>query len=446
MSFRRAKSLPRRMLLHGLAWMACIATGAEAARAGGREEESPAARIERVLSELAVQPPSGDALLAHRIAKLGRGVVPALFDRLSRSAAGPIPAATSPPGEAARRERAVLLRALATVPEPEVRGEIAQRLARAPSAADRATAMLCIVAIGSSGDLDEMLAIAEPELDPEGLETAFDAYVAEAVGELARRDAATWRRALAALTGLRRAPRFALLRAAGTDAGEEALSMLAQALGALASNRAEVLAALQCASQRASLPVQDDVRRAVRELLDSADDQVAAQASLLSGRFVDADAAEELVELLEHVSASARANALWSLQQISGLGMRDDPRRWRAWIADERGWWSTRFESARRALRSAEPKAVRVAILELGRRRLGRDRLAAEIATVLDHEDVDTAEIAAAAMGALRSRASIAELEAARLRAAPRVREAIDRALRTIRAPATPSRRPARRT
>ncbi|MBI5363199.1 MAG: hypothetical protein HZA53_08470 [Planctomycetes bacterium] len=448
MSHRRARTTPHRTLLHVLAWAACVAVGAKAAGGGGGGggEEPPAAGIERVLRELPAQPPSGDMLLAHRIAKLGRGVVPALFDRLSRSAAGRLAAESTALDESGRREKAVLLGALAALPEPDVRGEIALRLACAPSAADRAAALYCCAAIGASGELDSMLAIAEPELDPDGLEVAFDARVADAVGELALRDTATWRRGLAVLPGLRAGPRLSLLRAAGANAGEEALSMLARALGVLASNRADVLAAMQTASQRASVPVHDEVRRAVRELLDSADDQVAAPAALLSGRFEDADAAEALVELLEHVSTSVRGNALWSLQRISGLGMRADPRRWRAWIADERRWWNSEFEPARRALRSAEPRAVRTAILELGRRRLGRDRLASELATVLDHEDVDTAEIAAAAMGALRSRASIVELEAARGRVAPRVQDAIDRALGAIRAPASPPRTSGRRT
>ncbi|MBK7875518.1 MAG: hypothetical protein IPJ77_07170 [Planctomycetes bacterium] len=417
---------------------ACVVLAALAAAPlhGRSGAEDPAAlRIERVLAELRGAHEGSDVLLARRIGALGRPAVPVVLDRLAQDAATRLAAPDAERSGPEQRGFAVLLGAIAELPRAEVRAEAERRLARAPSREVRAAAMLALAAFGDGGELAALLAIGEPALDAEGLETAFDARVGEACRELARRDATTWARAAALAPTLSTAAQLALLRAAASDAGEDALGMLARCLDALRSRRVDVLVALQVASQRAAHPVDERVREAVRRVLDDSDEQVVAQAVLLCGRFEDAGAAGALVERLESPSASIRGNAHWALRRISGLGLRDDAPRWRAWLRDERAWWSERYEHVRAALNGRDAYEARQAVLEFGRRRLDRDRLALELVPVLAHEETGTAVIAASAIGALRSRAALPGLRAAHEGAPLALREAIELALASIEAP-----------
>lgn len=408
--------------------LAVVATAGQPS-ADTSSADTSSARVASILAEVAHRPPDEDALLAQQIVKLGQEAVPVLFDRLERRAELVLASAqgTLPGGR--DRAHAVVLDALRGAPRSIVRAELLRRAMGSPEPARRGGALFCMAAIGGAEELPSMFTLAEPALDPDGFESPFERIAVEALHEVAHDDPMAWRYVLTLLPSLPIPTSQAVLRGAAADAGMEALELLAHALDVLASRRLDVLAALQAASARAELPVPERVRRRARELMESGDDQVAAQSALLCGKFEDSEAAEALVGLLQSPSASVRRNAHWSLRRISGLGLREDPRRWRAWLDDEQRWWSGEFEHARARLSDPDVGVVRAAILDLGRRRLGRERLTVELVDVLAHSDVDTAEIAARAIGALGSRAAMTEIEAVRADLEPRVRSALDAAM-----------------
>lgn len=398
-------------------------------------------QVERLLAQLSTAPEAGDSMLARQLTMLGSAAVPGLFDRLVLGANARLADPTTPRDARSRRELDVILGALAGLPRTDVRAEVALRLAAGANPGVRAAAMLATAAEGRARELDHMLSIANPALDADGFVAPFDACVADACSALARRDDTTWPTAAALALRLDTAPQLALLRAAGEDASEPALDVLGGALRTLPGRRLEVLAILARTLQDPTVTAPRSVREAVVELLRDPDPMACAQAAIVAGRLEAATAVPQLVELVDSDSQGVRENAAWALSRITGLGMRTDGARWRAWLADEHAWFDARHERAREELRDRDAGVVRRAVLELGRHRLDREQLVLEIAPVLLHGDVETASVAAATIGALRSRSALACLRDVRDRVDPKVREAVDAAIASVEEPRTRARR-----
>ncbi len=186
------------------------------------------------------------------------------------------------------------------------------------------------------------------------------------------------------------------------------------------------------AAPRLSRPLDERLAAEVRELLADERSDVLADATLLAGRLEDSLATERLIALLGNESAGVRANAVWSLQQISGLRFREESVRWTRWLADETSWWRNAADAELRALHGADTARTRVAILEIGRHRLHRDRLAAALVSALDHEDPTVVQLACAQLQSLRSRVGLPALVSLLEHAQQSVRWSAWTSLRTL--------------
>jgi hypothetical protein len=429
-SVPRPRRARRAWLAAGLA-LAALA-GASPAQEGTR---TPAERVQRLLDDLRADPESDpDGRTARRLAALGPVAIPALCDvveehQVARLAGG---AGRTP------MELAAVLDALGALDADELRREVRLRIARRGDQAARAAAALALAAPGNPADLELVLEIALPALDPDGLTTPFGERIVDACVVLQERDGDAWQVARGLVSRSADPARLVLVRAAARAPGPEALAFLGWCVQAVAGRRLEVLGELQHASLALLPPADAGLAELVRRLLDDAEPQIVAQAALLCGRFEDGEATERLIELLAHPSSGVRSNALWSLQRISGLGLREDASRWATWHAAERAWWSEHFDATAAALGARDPVVVTRALLELGRRRLHRDRIGVELGRLLDHPDHEIVRLAAATLASVRSRASLHALVDALDVAPPDLRPPLERAFRCAAGPGAP--------
>jgi hypothetical protein len=224
--------------------------------------------------------------------------------------------------------------------------------------------------------------------------------------------------------------REALVRAMGASGSPRAIEPL---LGLLGRQRELDLPVL---TQLARLTSSDDrtlePRRIdpVRELL-RADARVAREAMIVVGRLRDFESVPVLIEYLASGDARLRQQALWSLQRISGLGLRADPGRWRAWERSESRWW----ESARTLLArldGTDTADVLAAINEVAARRLFRDGLSRELQPLLRRGETVIVRNACSALGQLGSPSSVGPLIDALCHPDAEVRDEARRALGTI--------------
>ena len=105
-----------------------------------------------------------------------------------------------------------------------------------------------------------------------------------------------------------------------------------------------------------------------------------------------------------------RANALWSLQKITDLSMREDPLRWESWYRDESQWWAQRSADVFQRLHSTVPAQLKAALAEIGKRNGHRDRLAQETLVALDAVDPTVVALACNVLARLRSRVALLRL------------------------------------
>lgn len=412
------------------AWLApcfVIALAVRPAPAQASGPTTPAQRIEECLKEARCDPDGEtSARAARRIASLGPVAIPPLCDVLERHQA-----ARLADGEGrSKTEIEAVLGALGALDTGAIRREIGFLLARRNDAVARATAVLVLAAAGNGSDLELMLEVALPALDPDGQPIPFEEQLLEACVRLMERDRGTWSFARRLLPAAKPAAQLALVRAASRAKGPDALAFLGWCIGSLPDRRLEVLGELQRASLTVLPPGDEELTTLLRRLLEESDAQVVAQAALLCGRFEDGNATERLIELLAHTSSGVRSNALWSLQRISGLGLREDASRWTVWYEEERGWWADHFETTAAALGSRDPVDVTRALLELGRRRLHRDLIGIEIGRLLEHPDHEIVRLAAATLASVRTRASLQALLGALDGATPELRVPLERAFR----------------
>lgn len=377
--------------------------------ASSAESTDVQARVQKLLHESLAQ--SDDAeQLARRLIALGRAAIPELLDELTRhwtAAHAPVLAR-----EGASLSAHGVLRALAQLPREAVELELARRSRGTPTRDTRAAALLLLGEIASGDELARLLHVVAPQLTEIGGDEELENALVDALGSVARRDASLWPNARRLASAQAPALRAALLRAAGACASAAAADFLTESFDALPEQRVELLMQVGVAAPRLARPLDERLAAEVRELLAEERSDVLADAALLAGRLEDSLAAERLIALLGNESAGVRANAVWSLQQISGLRLRDDTVRWTRWLADENAWWRNAADAELRALHGMDTPRARVAILEIGRHRLHRDRLAAALVSALDHEDPTVVQLACAQLQTLRSRVGLPALVA----------------------------------
>jgi hypothetical protein len=401
-----------------LACLLGLAPVLEAASEDTRERAAPVvdARVERILadcltlSESQTTPIPPNAECARKLAALGRSATSAIFARLVGQLARPGASSIDAAGTEDARIAALLVSALAQLPRDSVRAILTSAAENKTDALVRRAAVTVWGECATTLDLEAVCAVAAADLDVDGEPTAMSADLERALAGIAARDPAAWLalRKLATKSPVSHVRSF--LRAAALDQGTAALAFLAWGVEALPERRVEAVSELQRASFAVALPVDASVTGAVRRVLELHPADVAAELALISGRFEDAEAVGPLIELLSAQSAGVRASALWALQRISALGFRAEPERWRLWHEEELAWWNTKGDTQIQRLAASDAGTVNMAILELAKRRLHRDRAALAIAGALDHENAAVVELACNALVQLRSRACVPAL------------------------------------
>lgn len=352
--------------------------------------------------------------LALELGELRSEAIPAAFSALVRAGCGPAP-----------EPREALLAALGRSPRTEL-WRFFDGLCAAGAGPEERCSILDVV--GDSGGVGDLASLASWVAEPAGTEESF----ARCVAALLAKDA----RGYAYLDDLlKRVPlalRPALVR--GVAAARSELGMRALAAWAESERDLSLLAIVHIGRMARGMPrpIDDGVRCTVRQFLAERDAEARPEAALAAGEIDDDDAIPLLIDLLEDPSRALRANALWSLQRLSGLKMREQPDRWRAWYAIEQAWW--RDDSARvlADLRSGSVKAVHGALESLAGIRTGRERLAAEVAGRLVSKNPTTVVQACVVLGRLGCTSAVPRLVDILADEDPAVRTAAREALKTI--------------
>ncbi len=183
---------------------------------------------------------------------------------------------------------------------------------------------------------------------------------------------------------------------------------------------------------RSSNPLEDeDLRMAVRSLLNSSDANVLASAARASGILEDEKAVEELVDLVAYGGDMVRRNAGDALKRITGLGF-GNAERWQIWYQAEIAWWQDDSPAVLLALETSDGVEFTRAIVTSLKRRLFRDRVAASLVMRLRDADPDCVRLSCAALAQLRAKFALSDLIACLEHEDARVRETAHMALGAI--------------
>jgi HEAT repeat protein len=170
----------------------------------------------------------------------------------------------------------------------------------------------------------------------------------------------------------------------------------------------------------------------VRPFLESEHQHERRAAMAVLARLGDATAVPRMLELLEHGDAGERREAHEALRTLSACQFPDQVASWRAWYERERVWWEEQAQEAFEQLSSDDHALVLAAVRAVGDRSLRRERLAAELAPLVQHDAPAVRAYACAGLGQLRVPATVEVLVGALDDEEPAVRTQAVRALRAI--------------
>jgi hypothetical protein len=343
------------------------------------------ARPEAVDRVLAAARASSSAL-AIEMGELRREAIPAAFGALVR--VDPFPSTEVP--------REALVAALGRVPRRDLRLFFDGLCAAGASAEERRTILLVVADSGSAGDL---AAVPVWVSEPACTEEAFT----ECVRALLARDARSYAYLPELLPAIPALLRPALVRGVAAARSELGMRTLASSME---SERDLALLAIVHIGRMANgmpRPIDEGVRSAVRRCLADGACAARPEAALTAGELDDDEAIPLLIDLLADDSRGLRANALWSLQRLSGLRMREEPERWRAWHELEVKWWREQSAQVIADLRSGSVKSVHAALESIAGIRTGRERLVVEVSARLRSKNPSIVTQACVVLGRLGS-------------------------------------------
>lgn len=117
----------------------------------------------------------------------------------------------------------------------------------------------------------------------------------------------------------------------------------------------------------------------------------------------DADAIEDLIDLLGHVEPTTRTAALAALRSITGQGFRADPDLWSSWHRDELSWWATEATAVLADAGSRDPARAARALQALSTRRLFEDRRIDALLPALEHREPQIVRLACGVLAQIPS-------------------------------------------
>ena len=151
----------------------------------------------------------------------------------------------------------------------------------------------------------------------------------------------------------------------------------------------------------------------MRTYLRSSQAELRRESALAVARLNDCEAVPDLIALLEDEARGVRDNALWALQQLTGMGRTADPGVWRRWYDAEVEWWEREAPDLLTRLDRIELLAdaeIVASINELGRHRLFREDLARRLFGALDHRDPRVVRLACVALQQFEARSAVPQL------------------------------------
>ncbi len=254
---------------------------------------------------------------------------------------------------------------------------------------------------GSAADLDLLLGFARESLDPE---------VEAAALAVARRD----HRALPVLADLlRTAPTFvrrAFVRAVESLETVDAAIWLAQCADRARDVRGEAIARLGRLAEKLPHSAPEEARALIHDALGGFESDGVREAVIAAGRMEDGDAIPYLLAMLGEPNQGLRQDAVWSLQRITGLNLRDRKERWEDWYSRELAWWRDDADTAFAELESSQDSARICALLEISSRHSSRDRLSLSVVPLLQDPNTEVAKLAANTLRVLRSKVACGAL------------------------------------
>jgi HEAT repeat protein len=349
------------------------------------------------------------------LAGLGVGIVPIVLRALD---AGRLPGATE---ELDPTRVDFLLGALAHLEHGTVVGQLETQLDAGELRA--VTALKVLGAVGSAQDLELLIGLAD-----DGGASELEA----AAARILERDDGAW--PLVQRKVIESSPVVAssLLCAVSSLSSPRGLLLLDDLLGLLPPQDVAILSHIGKLGGKIPWEAGELSRVKVREYLRSLDMQLVRSAAMALGELEDSAATLDLVELLDSDSASVRSAAHWALQQVTGLQLPADTRRWSSWYATESCWFEKYGARLLDRLDRADPQQALHALDELSAHRYKRDVIAYRIAPLLGHQDAGLRQNACRALGRLESRVSVPALRAALNDRELAVIEEAARALRAI--------------
>jgi len=365
-------------------------------------QERPENAVERIVREWSAQREASQSDGLRRLALLGRKDDVDLLARTVQELT-----------LVESRVRPLLIEALSALPRERLRALASARLRVGAPQLERQLLLLVLGRAGFGADLELCLELGrgpgagDADQGELALQTALTSIAARDTGlwDTARRLAPT-----ATPEVQRLLVRCAGVLASAPPAGEaHALAFLGWCHARLASVRLESLSEIQRASSLAC-EHDEELLAILRESLRSRSEEALADVALTLGRFEDSEAVPQLIELLAHATPGVRTNAHWSRMRISGLQLVPDQTRWQRWHQEELAWWESSWPTAFLQLQSGQNTAVRLALLELGRHRFRRDRLARAVAVGLTAEERTIVQLACAVLTQLGSRAAVGAL------------------------------------
>ncbi|GEM_PF-2983860 len=200
-----------------------------------------------------------------------------------------------------------------------------------------------------------------------------------------------------------------LIEAVGDAGSPLGLRFLGKVLAQGSDHDASVLRQIERIAREARSPFAVELCDAVRDALGR-DDPVAEAAARAAGALADATCVEPLCDMLGTRSARVRSTAHRALKRISGQSFGSKRERWKSWHEGELDWWREESDAVLADLACDEPARIAVAMGQIVRRRLFRDRLIGAILPLLGHPEPRIRRLACQGLGQLGSTAALPSL------------------------------------
>jgi hypothetical protein len=328
-------------------------------------------------------------------------------------------------------QREALLLALERHPIAEVRAAASKRLEGGASDEERCTVLEVLGRCGLAMDIDTMIRVAEGA-QKLGDGNLVPPALTKATARLLSRDARTYARIGVLLPAAAFDVREALFAAIAQNARPESLLLLARLARDFPPLAPTSLARLGIAGAHAPRPVDDEVLGVVHGILAASGSPSLPEAVLAAGCLDDDASIPRLIDLLDDRRPGVRANAQWSLEALSGLGILGGSEGWRAWHRSEEAWFRTNLPKVKAALLGRDRGRIAGALEAIAGRHCRRHELAGLALPMLQNEDPEIAALACDTLRHLRSTVAVPDLQACLKHPSLAVRVAAEQALEAI--------------